>query len=109
MRRANISPEACPWLLVSVRILQCRFQLYTSHWAEPPTVAYVPTIPCFHSLGLWGLCFGRFTRNPHFVVLRASLLFDNTYSRASFAWDEAFLGFHPFPPIFTRRMFYFLG
>ena len=41
------------------------------------------------------------TRNPHFVVLGASLLFDNTYFGGSFASDMAFLGFHPFPPIFA--------
>ena len=43
----------------------------------------------------------RRTRNPHFVVLGASLLFDNMYLGASFASDMAFLGFHPFSPIFT--------
>ena len=43
----------------------------------------------------------RPTRNPHFVVLGASLLFDNTYFGACFASDMAFLGSHPFPPIFT--------
>ena len=35
------------------------------------------------------------------MVLGASLLFDNTYFGAAFASDMAFLGFHPFPPIFT--------
>ena len=35
------------------------------------------------------------------MVLGASLLFDNRYFGFSFASDVAFLGFHPFPPIFT--------
>ena len=41
------------------------------------------------------------SRNPYFVVLGASLLYDNTYFGASFASDMAFWGFHSFPPIFT--------
>ena len=36
------------------------------------------------------------------MVLGASLLFDNTYFDASLASDMAFLGFHPFPLIFTN-------
>ena len=43
----------------------------------------------------------RRTRNPHFFVLGASLLFDNTYFGAFFALDIVFLVFHPFFPIFT--------
>ena len=54
---------------------------------------------CAHSATIWACgC----SRNPHFAVLGASLLFDITYFGASFASDMAFLGLHPFPPIFTN-------
>ena len=53
---------------------------------------------CARNATIWA---SRRTRDPHFVVLGASLLFDNTYFGASFAWAMAFFGFHPFFSGFT--------
>ena len=53
---------------------------------------------CAHSATIWA--YGRST-NPYFVILGASLLFDNMHFGPSFALDMAFLGFHLFSPIFT--------
>ena len=52
---------------------------------------------CTRSATIWE---SRRTRNPHFVVLGASLLFDNTYFCASFASDMAFWVLTPPLPIF---------
>ena len=46
---------------------------------------------CARIVTIWA---SRRTRNPYFVVLGASLLFDNKYFGASFTLDMAFWGFH---------------
>ena len=62
----------------------------------------VPSAQCARSATIWA---SSRTRNPHIVILGASLLFDNRYFDASSAlgiWQIWFFTqFHPFSPFFT--------
>ena len=54
---------------------------------------------CTRSASIWAS--GR-ARNPYFVILGASLLFDNRFLMHLMHGDLTGLKFHPFSPIFTH-------